>query len=284
MRYKIPRPNTSLVPAAMLTTMALCLSTATHAAAYLEFNRTPLNVTLIDLDPNDGIAPNVQFYNGSFRASLNVGGYGPGTWSSYYETREIPAGPLQYLGYPPAWSDSAFSYTFAGGLTGAETLLLYTNDLNGAGLAQKQASAEFVLSANTEMVLSYDYSGFLAISGLHSNSTATALTFNNIFCITSSDVPAGGCGNLSGGTSTDPQTGAYISSPFAGTIGDRIRNPLPYDIRGAYSDFGNIGAFNGLVSAPIPEASQMWLMLLGLALLVNRQRTLASRQSAVLPA
>lgn len=256
----------TIVAIASLTALPAVASTATATL-------TDFHIELVDLDPNDGIAPSLLFQNvqgGSFIAAesgapghvltdAHQGGtpFGAGSSSS---ARGGASALSSFTGDPRGAGGLASATAFTGmpGLYGASTVQL------GDGAIY----APFTLSADTRLVITADASA----SALSTFADPHADTWASVFLKLTDGT---GTGSVSTDTATAEQFALIGGTPSATTDTRRISisfdNLTAADLGGIF--YGSIDAYAADLSpSAVPEPGGLPLLAAGLGVLAWRLR------------
>jgi len=254
------------IAAAVVSLAALPAAASTATASMTDFH-----VELIDLDPNDGIAPSLTFQDlqgGSFIAAesgtpghvltdTHQGGTPLGVGSSS-STRGAASALASFTGDPRGQGASALASASLGarGLYGASTVQL------GDGAIY----APFTLSADTRLVITADASA----SALSTFADPQTDTWASVFLKLTD---ASGTGSVSTDTASAEQFAMIGGTPGA-TVDHHLmtitfENLTGGDLGGIF--FGSIDAYAADL-APVPEPGSLPLALAGLGFLAWRLR------------
>jgi hypothetical protein len=251
------------------------LAAVPAAASTATASMSDFHVELIDLDPNDGIAPSITFQNlqgGSFIAAesgapghvltdTHMGGaaFGAGSSSS---TSGSTSALASFAGDPRApgagGAATASASTFLQGLYGASTVQL------GDGAMY----APFTLSADTRLVITADASA----SALSTFADPHADTWASVFLKLTD---ATGAGSVSTDSASAEQFAMIGDTPSASTDTRQItisfENLTSGDLGGIF--YGSVDAYAAdLPPAAVPEPVGLPLLAAGLGLLAWRVR------------
>jgi hypothetical protein len=258
------------IAAAVVSLGAVPASASTATASMSDFH-----VELVDLDPNDGIAPSLTFQNvqggpfiaaesgapGNVLTDAHQGGLPFGAGSSA-STRGAASALASFTGDPRA--PGAGGTATASASTGAKGLY-------GAGTVQLGDGAlyvPFTLSADTRLVITADAS----VSALSTFADPHADTWASVF-LKLTDATGGG--SVSTDSASAEQFAMIGGTPSASTDSRHItisfENLTGSDLGGIF--FGSIDAYAAdLPPAAVPEPGGLPLLAAGVGLLAWRLR------------